>query len=183
MQIITGKYRARKLVGVDAITTRPTLARVKESIFNLIQWNIEGNIILDLFAGSGAFGAECISRGAKKVYFVDKEEKAINTIKINTKNMNDDFEIIKKDFKSALEDFSKKGIKFDLIYLDPPYASTFVKDSLKLIEEYGLLGGGGLIVVEHDKENDLQNISKCYIIEKSKKYGIAYVDILSQTKE
>ena len=85
MQIITGKYRARKLIGVDAETTRPTLARVKESIFNLIQFDIEGSVILDLFAGSGAFGAECISRGAKKVYFVDSESKAIQTIKTNTK--------------------------------------------------------------------------------------------------
>ena len=109
MQIITGKYRARKLIGVDAETTRPTLARVKESIFNLIQWEIDGAVVLDLFAGSGAFGAECISRNAKKVYFVDKEQKAINTIKTNTKNMKEDFEILKNSFENALEDFSSKG--------------------------------------------------------------------------
>lgn len=183
MQIITGKYRSRKLIGVDANTTRPTLARVKESIFNLIQWQIAGSVVLDLFAGSGAFGAECLSRNAKKIYFVDREEKAIKTIKINTKNMNDDFEIIKDDYKSALLKFSKNNIKFDLIYLDPPYASDCVENSLDLIEKYKLLNEGGIIVIEHDKEKDLQNISKCYIIEKSKKYGIAYVDILSQTKE
>lgn len=183
MQIITGKYRARKLIGVDVKTTRPTLARVKESIFNLIQWNIDGSVVLDLFAGSGAFGAECISRNAKKVYFVDHESKAIQTIKINTKNMDDDFEVIQADFKTALENFSKKGIQFDLIYLDPPYASNFTEQALDLIEKYNLLEKNGIIVVEHDKEKDLQNISKCYIIEKSKKYGIAYVDILSQTKE
>ena len=84
MQIITGKYRARKLIGVDAETTRPTLARVKESIFNLIQFDIAGSVVLDLFAGSGAFGAECISRGAEKVYFIDSNEKAIKTIKITS---------------------------------------------------------------------------------------------------
>ena len=71
MQIITGKYRARKLVAVKGETTRPTLARVKESVFNLIQGRVENSVVLDLFAGSGAFGAECISRGAKKVFFVD----------------------------------------------------------------------------------------------------------------
>ena len=86
MQIITGKYRARKLKAVDSDATRPTLARVKESIFNLIFDKISGSVVLDLFAGSGAFGAECISRSAKKVYFVDSSNDAIKTIKINTKN-------------------------------------------------------------------------------------------------
>ena len=178
MQIITGKYRARKLIGVDAETTRPTLARVKESIFNLIQWEIDGAVVLDLFAGSGAFGAECISRNAKKVYFIDKEQKAINTIKLNTKNMKEDFEIIKNSFESALVDFSEKGIKFDIIYLDPPYKSDYAHRSIELISELNLLNENGIIVVEHECENDLQNLPECYIIEKSKKYGIAYIDIL-----
>ena len=82
MQVITGKYRARKLIAVDSDETRPTLARVKESIFNLIASYIENSVVLDLFAGSGSFGVECISRGAKSVVFVDQEEKAIKTIKV-----------------------------------------------------------------------------------------------------
>ena len=178
MQIITGKYRARKLIGVDAETTRPTLARVKESIFNLIQWEIDGAVVLDLFAGSGAFGAECISRNAKKVYFVDKEQKAINTIKLNTKNMKEDFEIIKNSFDNALDFFAEKGVKFDIIYLDPPYKSDFAIRSIEKIANLCLLNENGIIVIEHECENDLQNLPKCYIIEKSKKYGIAYIDIL-----
>ncbi|MBQ8425169.1 MAG: 16S rRNA (guanine(966)-N(2))-methyltransferase RsmD [Clostridia bacterium] len=183
MQIISGKYRARKLIGVDAETTRPTLARVKESIFNLVQGKISGRIVLDLFSGSGAFGLECVSRFAKKVYMVDKEQKAINTIKINSKNMIEDFEIIKSDYLSALESFKNKNIKFDLIYLDPPYKSDYAVKSLELISMYNLLNNDGIIIVEHEQENDLQIIPKCYIIEKSRKYGIAYIDILSQTKE
>lgn len=178
MQIITGKYRARKLVGVDVDTTRPTLARVKESIFNLIQWEIDGSVVLDLFAGSGAFGAECISRNAKKVFFVDKEQRAIDTIKLNTKNMTEDFEVIKSDYLSALQSFSKKNLTFDIIYLDPPYNSGFYMKSLELIKDLNLLSENGLIVVEHQYQNDLQNLSNYYIIEKTKKYGIAYVDIL-----
>jgi len=183
MQIISGKYRARKLVGVEAETTRPTLARVKESIFNLIQGKVSGSIVLDLFAGSGAFGLECISRFAKTVYMVDSEQKAINTIKTNSRNMTEDFEIIKSDYVKALENFKNKNIKFDLIYLDPPYKSNFAIKSLEIINEYNLLSNNGIIIVEHEQENDLQNIPKCYIIEKSRKYGIAYIDILSQTKE
>lgn len=183
MQIITGKYRARKLIGVEGDTTRPTLARVKESIFNLIQWEIDGSVVLDLFAGSGAFGAECISRNAKKVYFVDREQKAINAIKVNTRNMKEDFEIIKSDFANALIEFSKKNIKFDLIYLDPPYKSDFAVSALEMIRNLKLLNSDGTIVVEHEYENDLQNLNNYYIIERSKKYGIAYVDIIKENKE
>ena len=178
MQIITGKYRARKLVGVDADTTRPTLARVKESIFNLIQSKIAGSNVLDLFAGSGAFGAECISRGALKVYFVDKEEKAIKTIKQNTNRMTEDFVILKNDYISALNNFAKENIKFDLVYLDPPYASDFYEKTLKLLDDYKLLNKNAIIVLERSCENNLINLPMCYIINKSKKYGTVCVDVL-----
>ena len=98
MQIITGKYRARKLVAVDSLETRPTLARVKESVFNLIADKIEGRVVLDLFAGSGSYGIECISRGAQSVFFVDQSEKAIKVIKTNTQRISEKFEIIKSSF-------------------------------------------------------------------------------------
>ena len=182
MQIITGKYRARKLQAVDSTETRPTLARVKESIFNLIFDEIAGSVVLDLFAGSGAFGAECISRSAEKVYFVDAAEKAIKTIKVNTKNMAEDFEIIKNDYLSALAEFKRKGVKFDLVYLDPPYKSDYAMKSLEKLNEYELLNDDATIVVEHEFQNDLQNLNKCYIIKKSKKYGIAFVDVLKYSR-
>ena len=177
MQIITGKYRARKLVSVPSASTRPTLARVKESIFNLIQDKISGSVVLDLFAGSGAFGAECISRAAKKVYFVDSSKSAVAAIKTNTKAMIEDFEIINDDYMNALSMFLHKGEKFDIVYLDPPYKSDFASKSMAILEKNNLLKDGATIVVEHADKNDLQNLSKCYIIEKSKKYGIALVDI------
>lgn len=182
MQIITGKYRARKLQAVKSEATRPTLARVKESVFNLIFDRISDSIVLDLFAGSGAFGAECISRNAKKVYFIDESNEAIKTIKINTKNMVEDFEIIKSDYIDALKNFSKKNIKFDLVYLDPPYKSKFSENALNLLDELNMLSEGATIVVEHEFENDLQNLKECYIIEKSKKYGIAFVDVLKYSR-
>ncbi len=178
MQIITGKYRARKLVSPEVHSTRPTLARVKESVFNLIAYEISGRVVLDLFAGSGAFGAECISRGASKVYFVDKEMPAINAIKTNTKGMTEDYEIIKADFTDAIVGFSKNGVKFGLIYIDPPYDSDFAVKSLELIKKYDLIEKDGTIVVEHKYQNDLQNLENYYIIKKTKKYGIAFVDVL-----
>jgi 16S rRNA (guanine966-N2)-methyltransferase len=182
MQIITGKYRARKLVGVDSTDTRPTLARVKESVFNLIFDKIEGKVVLDLFAGSGAYGAECISRGAKEVFFVDQTEKAIKTIKTNTQKMTEKFEIIKSSFKDALVSFENRKIKFDLVFLDPPYDSDFAFKSLEILKKKQLLNDGATIVVEHKLANDLQNLPECYIIKKSRKYGIAYIDILEFTE-
>ena len=182
MQIITGKYRARKLVAVDSLETRPTLARVKESVFNLIFDKIAGSVVLDLFAGSGSFGAECISRGAFEVYFVDQSEKAIKTIKTNTQKMTEKFEIIKASFVDALNNFERKNLKFDVVFLDPPYESDFAIKALELLEKKKLLNPEAVVVVEHKFANDLQNMSDCYIIKKSKKYGIAYVDILEYTE-
>ncbi len=183
MQIITGKYRARKLVAVEGDSTRPTLARVKESIFNLIQGKVQGSKVLDLFAGSGAFGAECISRSAEEVCFVDQEQKAINAIKTNTKKMSENFRIIKSDYLSALSKLSSENKTFDIIYLDPPYKSDFAITALQKIYELKLLNDEGIIVVEHESENDLLKLPSYYIIEKTRKYGIAYVDILRMKEE
>ena len=182
MQIITGKYRARKLVAVDSLETRPTLARVKESVFNLIADKIDSSVVLDLFAGSGSYGAECISRGAESVYFVDQSEKAIKTIKTNTQKMSEKFEIIKSSFLEALNGFERKNIKFDLVFLDPPYDSDYAVKSLENLAKKGLLNVGATIVVEHKLANDLQNLPECYIMKKSRKYGIAFVDVLEFTE-
>ena len=113
-----------------------------------------------------------------EVYFVDKEEKAIKTIKQNTFNMSEKFEIIKSDFESAIVNFSKRNIKFDLVYLDPPYDTNFAIKALELMKKNDILNKNSVIVVEHKFANDLQNLPSCYIMKKSKKYGIAYVDVL-----
>ncbi len=178
MQIITGKYRARKLAGVSSETTRPTLARVKENVFNLISEFIKDAVVLDLFAGSGAYGAECISRGAKKVFFVDNNPLAIKTIFENTRNMQEDLDVIQKDFSSALEAFALQNLKFDIVFLDPPYKSNFAMQALIKMQKLSLVNPNGIIIVEHDDKNDLQNLPPCYIIKKEKKYGIAYISLL-----
>lgn len=152
---------------------------MKESIFNLIQFKIADSVVLDLFAGSGAFGAECISRGAEKVYFVDQVQKAIDTIKINTKNMTEDFEIIKSNYLDFLNQARLKGLKFDIVYLDPPYETDFAITAINKLVELSLLNEDSTIIVEHKYPNDLINLPKCCIVEKSKKYGIAYVDVIS----
>ena len=183
MQIITGKYRARKLVGVDSTDTRPTLARVKESVFNLIFDKIEGNVVLDLFAGSGAYGAECISRGAKEVFFVDQAEKAVKTIKTNTQKMTEKFEIIKSSFKDALVSFENRKIKFDLVFLDPPYALGVIPSVLEQLLEYDLLEKDAKIVCETAAEKDVfgenENLREKFSVLRTARYGAAFVTILS----
>ena len=145
----------------------------------MIQFKIADSVVLDLFAGSGAFGAECISRGAEKVYFVDQVQKAIDTIKINTKNMTEDFEIIKSNYLDFLNQARLKGLKFDIVYLDPPYETDFAITAINKLVELSLLNEDSTIIVEHKYPNDLINLPKCCIVEKSKKYGIAYVDVIS----
>jgi len=183
MQIITGKYKGRKLVSLETDKTRPTLARVKESIFAMIQGEIQDSIVLDLFAGSGAMGIEAISEGAKKVYFIDNNFDAKKVLSKNLVNVKEDYEIIITDYKDALDKFSKKNQKFDLVFLDPPYKSDFGEIALSMLKDLKLLKNNAIIVFEQTTENCLQNPLNGFIIEKSRKYGIVNVSILKNIED
>ena len=165
MRIISGKYKGKMLKGFDILGTRPTMDRVKESLFGSIQNYIKYSICLDLFAGSGNLGLESLSNGAKKCYFVDNNIKAIDVIKSNLINVSEEYEIIKDDFKNALKKL--EGNKFDIIFLDPPYDDNLIQISLDLIKEYNLLSDNGIIICEYERE-----VFECdYEIIKEKKYG------------
>ena len=174
MRIISGKYKGKNLIGFDIEGTRPTMDRVKESLFAMIQNKINNSTILDLFAGSGSLGIEAISNGAKTVYFVDNNIELINIIKNNTKSMKDDIIIIKNDYQNALLDFKNKNIKFDIIFLDPPYKLNLINNCLNKILEYNLLNSDGIIVCEY--ENEIIENSKLNLI-KEKKYGSKNIKI------
>ena len=133
MRIISGKARGTKLYTLEGLETRPTLDRVKESLFNIIQERIEDSIVLDLFSGSGAIGLEFISRGAEYAYLCDNSKYAIEIINKNIQktHFEDKTKVLNKDFKNALQELKNK--KFDIIYLDPPYKTNFIKESLNLI--------------------------------------------------
>lgn len=175
MRVISGKARGTKLNTIESNLTRPTLDRVKESLFNILQNSIEESIILDLFAGSGAIAIEFLSRGAKHAYLCDKSQEACKVIKNNlekTKMFNDST-IINKDYKKCLYEFEKNNIKFDIIFLDPPYESNFAVDAIKIIKELDLLKEQGNIIIETDQvSRELQNLNKLGIKEKDcRKYG------------
>ena len=172
MRVISGKYKGKKLEGFNIEGTRPTMDRVKESLFGSIQNYIKNSIVLDLFAGSGSLGIEALSNGASMCYFVDNSSDIINALK---KNLNDieNANIIKNDYEKSLNYFKENDIKFDIIFIDPPYKLNLINDSIEKILEYNLLNDNGIIVCEY--ENEVINCNLELI--KEKKYGTTYVKI------
>ncbi len=180
MKIISGIYKGRNLLGFDLDGTRPTMDRVKESLFAMIQNNIRDSVVLDLFAGSGNLGIEALSNGASTAYLVDKNNKACQIINKNIQNIDvSNAFVINKDYKEALKYFSKEELKFDLIFLDPPYKTDFIEKSINLIETLNLLSDTGLIIAESDKLDRIIYSEK-YCVLKEKKYGDKFVVILKK---
>lgn len=179
MKIISGIYKGRVLDGFTLKGTRPTMDRVKESLFAMIQDDISDSVVLDLFSGSGNLGIEAISQGAKYAYCNDKGKDAIRVIRKNIERLDiaTKVEIMNYDFKKCLSLFREKNTTFDLIFLDPPYDTTYVSDALILIEEYQLLKPSGKIICEVDKLERIPSTIS-YSAVKSKKYGDKYVVIL-----
>lgn len=178
MKIISGKYKGRVLEGFDIAGTRPTMDRVKESLFAMIQSYLEDATVLDLFAGSGNLGIEALSEGAKEIYLVDKNKKACQVIKRNINKIGiDASDIFCGDYKSALKKYQEQSIKFDIIFLDPPYQTDLVKKSIEIIEKYELLSKSGIIVAESDTLDKIIFSDKIEIV-KSRKYSDKVVAIL-----
>lgn len=173
MRIISGKYRGKKLQGFDIDGTRPTMDRVKESLFAMIQTEIIDSKCLDLFAGSGALGLEALSMGAKTCDFVDHNLVAIKTIKKNTESIEESFNIINCDYKKYLKETKEK---YDIIFLDPPYQNNLLNKALKYIEEKELLNEGGIIVCEYEHEDPITNLN----LKKERNYGSKKIKIFEK---
>lgn len=178
MKVISGFLKGRNIYGYNIDGTRPTMDRVKESIFATIQDYIKGSTILDLFAGSGQIGIEAISNGAKYCYFVDNNKESINTINKNIRNLNiqDKTKIVLSDWEKILNELSQKEIKFDLIFIDPPYNYDVYEKLLEKLITLDILNDNGLIILEHHnlKFKDKYNKLTLY---KEKKYGNKSVNI------
>ena len=177
MRIIGGKARGTKLYTLEGETTRPTLDRVKESIFNIIQRELEDSIFLDLFAGSGAIGLEFLSRGAQKAVLCDNSKEAINIIKKNTEktHMEQQVQILNADFEECIEKL--KNEKFDIIYLDPPYATNYIYRAIEKITKLGIAQEQSLIIIETDDEQRIEKEiekTETEIVDK-RKYGRATI--------
>ena len=182
MQVISGKYSGRKLESVPTDKTRPTLTRVKSSMFDIISSYIAGRNVLDLFAGSGALGIECLSRNAKSVVFVDNQNESIKTIKRNLRNFDDNVELVMSDFEDALHNFSKQNKKFDLVLLDPPFESEYIERALYLLHKNNLLDSGAIVLAEMNSKKVLQNYPQKYIIIKERDYGTIAIKVFEYNK-
>ncbi len=175
MKVISGTLKGRKIEGYNIDGTRPTMDRVKESLFAMIQDYIKDSTVLDLFSGSGNLGIEALSNGAKVAYLVDNNNIAIKTINSNIKKLNiDNAKVLKGDYKSILNNINTK---FDLIFLDPPYETNYLEESIKLIIDNDLLKESGLIICESSSLDKIIYPNN-FEVYKEKKYGDKYVVIL-----
>ena len=170
MRVITGKARGVVLKTPEGMQTRPTADRVKEALFSIIQFDIPGCRVLDLFGGTGQLGIEALSRGAKSAVFVDASDAACKLIRENLKRtkLENDAKVIRSDY---LEYLRRCHETFDVIFLDPPYAEVFLENSLNCITEIDILQTNGIIVTERPLEKELPWDFPGYTRSKDYKYG------------
>ena len=185
MRIISGSFKGKKILEPKDIKTRPLKDLTKESIFNIIihskklKINLKNSVILDLFSGVGSFGIECLSRNVKKVIFVENYNGVLPILKKNLENLNlnEKFSILEYDIYEG-HVFSKLEIKFDIIFLDPPYKDKNLDKLLIEINNQKILNEEGVVIIHrHKDEQDI--IPKVFRIIDQKKYGISKITFLS----
>lgn len=176
MRIITGEYGGRKLKAVPGNNTRPTTDKVKESIFNIIGPYFDGGNCLDLFAGSGGLAIEAVSRGIDKAILIDRDPQAIKTIKENIEvtKESDKFEVYRNDANRAI-DLLRGKKKFDLLFLDPPYAKQEIEKQIEKIVGADLLNNKALIICELDKRTHLKEIIGTATVFRKEIYGVSQI--------
>ena len=170
MRVISGKARGIVLKTPNGMQTRPTADRVKEALFSVIQFDLPCARVLDLFAGTGQLGIEAISRGASFAQFVDARDDACQLIRENLKrtSFSDQSNVVRCDYANYLE---KCKDKYNIVFLDPPYAEVFLENSLKMITEIDILQSGGIIVTERPLGKDLTFDFPGFTRSKDYKYG------------
>lgn len=177
MRIVSGKYRGRVLCEFKGEDIRPTADRVKESLFNIISFRVADAKVLDMFCGSGNLGIECISRGAKFVHFNDISKDSIAVLKKNLTKIEGDYIITNCDFSCCM----KAGVKYDLIFIDPPYASDNGIKALELIAKGNNLSDDGIAVYERDRsfDGEIDGLVKF----DERKYGKTYLTFFKRGEQ
>ena len=170
MRVITGTARGRRLKELEGMETRPTTDRVKEGLFSALQFDIEGRRVLDLFAGTGQLGIECLSRGAVSAVFVDRRADAVKLIRENLKvtELTDRAKVVSGDSMEYLKSLREQ---FDLIFLDPPYAAGLLEPAISQIAKFDIMAPHGIIVAEHPVEKAMPALAEPYRIQKTYRYG------------
>ena len=177
MRVISGTVRGKRLKEPSDYSIRPTTDMVKEALFNIIQFDIEGRRVLDLFAGTGQLGIECLSRGAASVTFVDQSKESVAIVKQNLKTCGFEARVVQTDSI----DFLSRADKYDIILLDPPYATNLLDKALELINSVDILSEGGIIVCESGREKPMPDMNLPYF--KRKEYNYGKVKLTTYGKE
>lgn len=171
MRVIAGMARSLPLKSPDGLDTRPTTDRIKETLFNMLQWEVQGTVFVDLFSGSGAIGIEALSRGARKAYFVDNAARAIECIQQNltfTKLLNRAI-VIKQEACSGLSSIHEPAV--DIIFMDPPYDQGHEKNVLAALKDRTYVTEDTLIIVEASLDTDFFWLGETgFVLEKEKLY-------------
>lgn len=172
MRIIAGKHRSRKLLTLEGMNTRPTQDKIKGAMFSALGGSFYEGRVLDLFAGSGSIGLECLSRGMKEAYLCDISKDAMMIIKKNVYSLKEEANtsLLNQDYRSALETLA--NMQFSLIFMDPPYALKVIEECLFFIDEHHMLDTMGSVVVESHKEDVFQERYGNLVKYKEKTYGI-----------
>lgn len=180
MRVITGTARGRKLGQLQGMETRPTTDQVKESIFNIIQFDIEGRRVLDLFGGTGQLGIEALSRGAASCTFVDQRKDAVALIRSNLKlcQLSDRARVVQGE---ALSFLSTVRERYHLVFLDPPYQTDLLENAIKKIAEIDMLTENGIIICESPADKVLPELPHPY--HKGREYRYGKIKITVYRKE
>lgn len=189
MRIITGRARGTHLYTLEGDATRPTSERAKEAVFSMLQFELAGRSVLDLFAGSGQMGLEAISRGASMAVLVDASPKAVDIIKKNVQktHFEEECTVLCADYADVLRT-RRTGMpeRFGLVVLDPPYAKRLVCPALRLLLQGDWLEDGAFVVCESAEENIFEGnnaLASYFEVRRHAKYGVAYVTVLQYHKE
>lgn len=180
MRVISGIARGRKLIAPEGLHTRPVTDQIKEALFNIWQFYIEGSNYLDLFSGSGSMGIEAISRGANRVVMVDNSIEAYKVINTNLKNTQLDkqnnYQVRKEDVFAAIRMLGNAGEKFDIIYADPPYTvESIFLPTIEALSDGKLLKEDGIIAIRSAKEKEMPDSIGVLEKYRERKYGISMV--------
>ena len=181
MRVITGTARGRRLKELQGMETRPTTDKVKEALFNIIQFDIAGDV-LDLFAGTGQLGIEALSRGAKSALFVDKRADAVKLVRENLAlcHLEENAQVICGDSLAAL---GTQSGRFDIIFLDPPYESGLLEQAMEKIAQFDILSPHGIMVAESPQNQTLPELPAPYGLYREYRYGKIKVSIYHRAVE
>ena len=176
MRVISGKAKGIALKTPDGMLTRPTSDRVKEAMFSIIQFDLPGAKVLDLFGGTGQLGIEAISRGASSAVFVDAREDACKLIRENLSKakMENQGKVVRSDYMDYLK---RTKERFQIILLDPPYAEVFLENALKIITEIDILESGGIIIAERPLGKEMPWFFSGFTRSRDYKYGKTLVTV------